>query len=115
MSKILVQNIKNIIYQTKVFNSSKSSLPPSSLNVFDRETKRIQRTRTAIDPNYKDYEYVKAEVGYRVADRVFDIKRSFNNVLDLGCQRGYVSKHITKDMVNKIYYFEMAEKILVSF
>jgi NADH dehydrogenase [ubiquinone] 1 alpha subcomplex assembly factor 5 len=88
MSRLISQKIKNILFQAKGFYSSKVTSTPSSLNVFDRETKRIQRIRTAVDPNYKDYEYVKAEVGYRVADRVFDIKRSFNTVLDLGCQRG---------------------------
>jgi NADH dehydrogenase [ubiquinone] 1 alpha subcomplex assembly factor 5 len=88
MSRLITQKIKYILFQAKGCYSSKVTSTPSSLNVFDRETKRIQRIRTAIDPNYKDYEYVKAEVGYRVADRVFDIKRSFNTVLDLGCQRG---------------------------
>jgi hypothetical protein len=28
---------------------------------------------------------------------------------------GYVSKHFTKDTVNKLYMFEMADKILVTF
>ncbi len=68
----------------------------SSINIFDRDVKRQQRDRTLNDPDYKQYEYVKSEVGYRVTDRIFDIKRSFNNILDLGCQRGYVSKHLTK-------------------
>ena len=113
-SKLLSRNIKNFQYVSLNFLSKSTSPPPnSSLNVFDRETKRLQRIRTANDPNYKDYEYIKSEVGYRVADRVFDIKRTFNAVLDLGCQRGYVSKHLTKDVVNKIYMFEMADKLLV--
>lgn len=72
----------------------------SSLYIFDRNVKRMQRNRIITDPNYQDYEYVKAEVGYRLADRVFDIKRTFNNVLDLGCQRGYVSKHLDKVILN---------------
>ena len=68
----------------------------TSLNIFDRETKRKQKNLTCAHPDYKQFEYVKEEIGYRIADRVFDIKRSFDNVLDLGCQRGYVTKHITK-------------------
>ena len=68
----------------------------STINVFDRNTKRIQRDRSCMMPNYQDCEYVKSEIGYRVADRVFDVKRSFDAILDLGCQRGYVSKHLTK-------------------
>lgn len=66
----------------------------NSMFIFDRNVKRMQRNHLVTDPNYKDCEYIKSEVGWRVADRVFDIKRSFDNVLDLGCQRGYVSKHL---------------------
>lgn len=80
--------VKKPVTITAVNNSS------SSLYIFDRNVKRMQRNRIITDPNYQDYEYVKSEVGYRLADRVFDIKRTFNNVLDLGCQRGYVSKHL---------------------
>ena len=97
-----------------VFSTSASLEYSSSLYIFDRNVKRMQRDRAANEPNHKDYEYVKSEVGYRVADRIFDIKRSFNNILDLGCQRGYVSKHLTKDTVNKIHMFEMSEDLLVT-
>lgn len=75
----------------------------NSLNIFDRESKRRQKNLTCAAANYKDYEYVKSEVGYRVADRVFDIKRSFDSILDLGCQRGYVSKHLTKVGISFIW------------
>ncbi len=68
----------------------------TSLRIFDRNSKRIQRERTAHDPHATHCDYVKEEIGARVADRVFDIKRSFDNLLDLGCQRGYVSKHLEK-------------------
>ena len=37
-----------------------------------------------------------SQIGWRVADRVFDIKRQFDTVLDLGCGKGYVFKHFDK-------------------
>ena len=114
MSRLIRRHLINVLVVSRSCFSRTSAPFASSLNVFDRETKRLQRIRTALDPGYKNYDYVKEEVGYRVADRVFDIKRSFDNVLDLGCQRGYVSKHLTKDTVNKIYMLEMADKVLVS-
>jgi NADH dehydrogenase [ubiquinone] 1 alpha subcomplex assembly factor 5 len=83
------------------------------MNVFDRNIKKSQKNLTSIDPEYKNYEYLFEEVGYRVADRVFDVKRSFNRILDLGSSRGYVSKHLTKETVNKIIMLEMADKVLV--
>lgn len=67
----------------------------TSLNIFDRETKRKQKNFTCSNADFKQFEYVKEEVGYRMVDRVFDIKRTFDKVLDLGCQRGYVSRHLT--------------------
>lgn len=83
------------------------------MNVFDRKAKRLQRDRTTVLSDYKVYEYVKEEFGYRLADRVFDIKREFDVLVDLGCGRGYVSKHLLKETVNTIYQCEMSKKMLM--
>ena len=94
-----VSNLKNSLNNSNkicTYFYSSSSSSSSSFNIFDRDLKKRQRNQTAADPNYTDYEYVYSEVGSRVADRVFDIKRTFNNILDLGCNRGHVSKHLTK-------------------
>ncbi len=66
----------------------------------------------AIDKDFRNYEYLKDETGFRVADRVLDIKRSFNTIVDLGCSRGYVSKHFTKETVKKVYMLDMSESML---
>lgn len=93
----MVKNLsKDLNLNSPLILNKHASLSSSSLYIFDREAKRVQRNRTSFDPDYKHYEYVKSEVGYRVADRVFDIKRNFDTILDLGCQRGYVSKNLTK-------------------
>ncbi|KYM81311.1 hypothetical protein ALC53_08219 [Atta colombica] len=70
--------------------------PDSPMNVFDRNAKLLQRERAAKDANVQLYDYIKDEVGDRLADRIFDIKRKFGRVLDLGCGRGHVSKRILK-------------------
>ena len=101
---------RNLKLTTELSRPPKSQLPPQ-LNVFDRNAKRLQCNLTIGDPSFKDYEYVKSEVGFRVADRIFDIKRSFNSILDLGCQRGYVSKHLTK-VKNKNFNNDLKMKIL---
>jgi NADH dehydrogenase [ubiquinone] 1 alpha subcomplex assembly factor 5 len=44
----------------------------------------------------------KAEIGYRVADRLYDIKREMDTVVDLGCGRGYVSRHISPEWVKNL-------------
>ncbi|CAD5121242.1 DgyrCDS9775 [Dimorphilus gyrociliatus] len=82
------------------------------MNVFDRQTKRTQRNRTAHIKDYQVYDYIKEEIGYRVADRICDIKRKFNVAVDLGCGRGHVSKHILGDTVGTLLQTDLAEDIL---
>lgn len=83
------------------------------MNVFDRNAKKAQRNLAAANREYKHSEYLHEEVGYRVADRIFDIKRSFDKILDISASRGYVSRNMTKETVKKIVMTEMADKLLV--
>lgn len=83
------------------------------MNVFDRKAKRLQRDRTTLLPDYKVYEYIKEEVGFRISDRLYDINREFNTMVELGCGRGYVSRHVLKDSVKTIYQCELSEKLLM--
>ena len=38
--------------------------------------------------------YLDLQVGFCLYDRIIDIKRDLNLVLDLGCGRGHVLKHL---------------------
>lgn len=90
-----------------------STLPPDSpMNVFDRSTKLLQRERAARDANVRLYDYVKDEVGDRLADRIFDIKRKFGRALDLGCGRGHVSKRILGESVEELVLADMSPAFL---
>ena len=40
--------------------------------------------------------------------------RDFNVIVDLGCGRGYVSKHLQKEMVKTLYQCDMSGLLLVS-
>ncbi|XP_018320086.2 arginine-hydroxylase NDUFAF5, mitochondrial [Agrilus planipennis] len=73
-----------------------------SMYVFDRKTKTLQRKRAAEAKDVDLYDYIKDEVGFRLADRIFDIKRKFKLAADIGCSRGYVSKHIPPEFVEEI-------------
>ncbi|KYN19438.1 hypothetical protein ALC57_08205 [Trachymyrmex cornetzi] len=88
--------------------ASTSVLPPDSpMNVFDRNAKLLQRERAAKDANVQLYDYIKDDVGDRLADRIFDIKRKFGRVLDLGCGRGHVSKRILSESVEELVLADM--------
>lgn len=49
--------------------------PRKPLSIFDRETKRYQKHVAAQSKDAKLYDYLKDEFGYRLVDRVFDVKR----------------------------------------
>lgn len=97
-----------------VFNIAlMSTLPPDSpMNVFDRNAKLLHRERAAKDADVKLYDYIKDEVGDRLADRIFDIKRKFSRALDLGCGRGHVSKRILSESVEELVLTDMSPSFL---
>jgi len=82
------------------------------MNVFDRNAKRIQKNRTALNDDYKVYEYIREDVGWRMADRIFDVKRKFEVAVDLGCWRGHIGKHVFSDSIGTLFHVDMAEKVL---
>ncbi|XP_055693079.1 arginine-hydroxylase NDUFAF5, mitochondrial [Lutzomyia longipalpis] len=82
------------------------------VNIFDRKAKRIQRERAALREDVEVYDYIKDEVGYRLADRVFDVKKQFKVAVDLGTNRGFVSRHILADTVEHLMMCEMSPTML---
>lgn len=93
--------------------ASMSTLPPDSpMNVFDRNAKLLQRERAAKNTDVQLYDYIKDEVGERLADRIFDIKRKFSRALDLGCGRGHVSKRILSESVEELVLADMSPGFL---
>lgn len=78
------------------------STQPAYQNIFDRNAKRLQKERAALNPDVELYDYLKEEVGFRLADRIIDIKREFTNAADIGCSRGFLSKHIMAESVQHL-------------
>lgn len=106
-------NLSNVRCNVAYNAASMSSLPPDSpMNVFDRKTKLLQRERAARNVDVHLYDYLKDEVGDRLSDRIFDIKRNFGRVLDLGCGRGHVSKRILGESVEELVLAEMSPSFL---
>lgn len=78
-----VLNVDQIIRYASTKQKTASSVY-RTMNIFDRKSKALQRERAARREDYHLAEYVKEEVGWRTADRVFDIKRTFKNAVELG-------------------------------
>lgn len=97
---------KNILFKFKLTQHY-------SMTVFNRKMKLIQRNRTAKDSNYELYDYLREEFGWRLADRIDDVKRNFSHVLDLGCSRGYISKNMQINVANFLCQCDMSTDIML--
>ncbi|VDN93645.1 unnamed protein product [Brugia pahangi] len=80
--------------------------------IFDRETKRIQRNRAAQLDDYDVCQYVKDEIAYRVADKVFDLTK-FNDIcIDIGCGSGHIATNLIKENVGVIIQCDMSAGLI---
>lgn len=86
----------------------------SKVNVFDRHAKFMQRERAAMNPDVAVFDYLKDEVGYRLADRILDIKRDLKIGLDLGSGRGHVAKNIEYGTLEYLYMSDLSPCMLES-
>ncbi|XP_044045343.1 arginine-hydroxylase NDUFAF5, mitochondrial isoform X2 [Siniperca chuatsi] len=67
-----------------------------TVNVFNREMKKRQKNWAASVADGHQYDYLKDEVGSRVADRVYDVARTFPLALDIGGGKSHIAEHLSK-------------------
>uniref|UniRef100_A0A672LVX6 NADH dehydrogenase [ubiquinone] 1 alpha subcomplex assembly factor 5-like n=1 Tax=Sinocyclocheilus grahami TaxID=75366 RepID=A0A672LVX6_SINGR len=73
-----------------------SSRQGGAMNVFDRSMKRKQKQWASSLLDSDKYDYLRDEAGSRVADRVYDVSRTFPLALDVGCGKSHVAEHLSK-------------------
>lgn len=100
--------IRPLISSRKDYHKTACSMQQNVMNVFDRNAKRYQRERAAQKENVADFDYLKEEMGYRLADRILDLTRTMEVAVDIGCGRGFVTRHISGQSVKKLYALEMS-------
>ncbi|VDK35510.1 unnamed protein product [Taenia asiatica] len=84
----------------------------SSLPVFDRKSKKIQRARASLRLEPSLYDYLRDEAAFRLADRVCDITRVFDIAAEIGCGRGHLIQNLTSDSVKFLYQCDNSFEIL---
>ncbi|XP_028413966.1 arginine-hydroxylase NDUFAF5, mitochondrial-like [Dendronephthya gigantea] len=84
----------------------------SPMNIFNRQAKRLQKNRAALQENTDDYDYLKDEVARRIVDRLSDVSRHFPLVLDLGCGKGHIAKALTKTHVTSLVQCDLSEEMV---
>lgn len=58
------------------------------------------------------YDYIKEEIGFRLSDRLFDIKKEFEHGVDIGGGRGFLSRHILAETVKNLKVYDISETML---
>ncbi|KAF9435705.1 hypothetical protein BGZ76_005696 [Entomortierella beljakovae] len=112
-SQIVTRSIQNISRTNFYSTSTATKTVPSAFQVFDRAAKQAQKERAASNVELsRQVDYVKDEVAFRVVDRLLDIKRSFNEVVELGSGCGHIAKHVDSDMMKKLIMCDMSESML---
>ncbi|PWA16198.1 hypothetical protein CCH79_00020113 [Gambusia affinis] len=56
----------------------------------------------------------RTPVGSRVADRVYDIARTFPLALDMGGGKSYIAEHLNKEVVQRLVLTDVSQQALVS-
>uniref|UniRef100_A0A183GPN8 Arginine-hydroxylase NDUFAF5, mitochondrial n=1 Tax=Heligmosomoides polygyrus TaxID=6339 RepID=A0A183GPN8_HELPZ len=74
--------------------------------------KRRQRDWAARQPEFEDAQYLKEEIGWRIADRVFDLTKFNPLALDIGCGVGNIAPHMIKENVGTLIQCDMSEEMV---
>ncbi|GAA5873295.1 hypothetical protein JCM8547_007062 [Rhodosporidiobolus lusitaniae] len=89
------------------------SLTPSAFTIFDRSLKRTQRDRAASDPERSRLtDIVKDDTAGVMVDRLLDIKRRYDTVLDYGSGPGYLAKHLDMEITKKVVMVDSSRGML---
>lgn len=77
-----------------------ADIAKQQFNVFDRNAKRVQRSRAArVDPaRSRKVEYLRDEVAIRTIERMAFITRDFGRVLDLGSHSGNLLRNLCEEL-----------------
>lgn len=106
------QSLKNVSkngcvrYQsTNIPKKKTASSVYRTMNIFDRKAKILQKNRAAQSDKYHLSEYIKEEVGWRTADRIFDIKRTFKTAVELGMllRCGNICRDYNNYLLNNLF------------
>lgn len=63
-------------------------------------------------PEVELYDYLKEEVGWRLSDRIFDLNKEINVAADIGCNRGFIARHVLAESVQHLYLCDSSPTML---
>lgn len=55
------------------------------------------------------FDYIKAEIGERMVDRMFDLTKECKITAEIGCGRGFITRHELPDGIEQFYLCDSSE------
>ncbi|KAH8927934.1 S-adenosyl-L-methionine-dependent methyltransferase [Atractiella rhizophila] len=92
-------------------STSSSAFPTTAatFRVFDRNVKKLQRNRAARKvQNSRTCDYLRDEIAERLVERLGDVKRKFETVVDYGSGPGHLVKFLDPETTKKIVMVDSA-------
>lgn len=91
--------------------------PNSPFTVFDRNAKQLQRSRAASRQNGQASrltDYVREEAAANLAERLLDVKRKFETIVDLGSGAGHLRRYLQSENTgtNKVIMCDSSKSAL---
>ncbi|KAF8530905.1 S-adenosyl-L-methionine-dependent methyltransferase [Gautieria morchelliformis] len=83
--------------------------------VFDRHAKRLQKDRAAAragGARSRTVDYVRDEVADRMMERLLDIRRRFDTIVDLGAGAGHFSRLLDREITRKVRMLDISQTSL---
>jgi len=98
----------SILFSNQRIFASTKAVGGAGVKVFDRRVKRQQRDWAATQDDFDTMQYVKDEIGYRVADKIYDLTQFSPVCLDIGCGAGHIAPHVFKENVGCLIQADMS-------
>ncbi|CAJ0960382.1 unnamed protein product, partial [Mesorhabditis belari] len=110
MLRTFVRPILQCRSQTSSSGTTEALL--AQMRIFDRELKQKQRDWAVQQPNYVAATSLREEIGWRIADKVFDLTKVNERVLDIGCGTGFIAPHLIKENVRHLVQCDISEEMV---
>lgn len=58
------------------------------------------------------YDYLRAEVGERMVDRMYDVTKECKSIAEIGCGRGFIARHELPEGIENYYLCDSSKVAL---
>lgn len=58
------------------------------------------------------YEYIRSLIGERMVDRIFDVTKEVEEIAEIGCNCGYITRHELPDTIKKVHLCDSSVQML---